>query len=133
MDADGFGDFESLDLMATERIELWKGANALRFGGNQAGGAINFVTPTGETAPELTVRALGGSFGLLKAQVASGGVRGPLGYYASFSPPRATATATTRPRSAAGCSRTSSGSCRRTPTCASTWSTPASPSSCRAR
>ncbi len=85
MDADGFGDFESLDLMATERIELWKGANALRFGGNQAGGAINFVTPTGETAPELTVRALGGSFGLLKAQVASGGVRGPLGYYASFS------------------------------------------------
>jgi iron complex outermembrane recepter protein len=85
MDADGFGDFESLDLMATERIELWKGANALRFGGNQAGGAINFVTPTGETAPELTVRALGGSYGLLKAQVASGGVRGPLGYYASFS------------------------------------------------
>jgi iron complex outermembrane receptor protein len=85
MDADGFGDFESLDLMATERIELWKGANALRFGGNQAGGAINFVTPTGETAPDLTVRALGGSFGLFKAQVASGGVRGPLSWYASFS------------------------------------------------
>ena len=85
MDADGFGDFESLDLMATERIELWKGANALRFGGNQAGGAINFVTPTGETAPALMVRTLGGSFGLLKAQVASGGVRGPFSYYASFS------------------------------------------------
>ena len=85
MDADGFGDFESLDLMATERIELWKGANALRFGGNQAGGAINFVTPTGETAPDLTLRTLGGSFGLLKAQVASGGVRGPMSYYASFS------------------------------------------------
>jgi iron complex outermembrane receptor protein len=85
MDADGFGDFESLDLMAIERIELWKGANALRFGGNQAGGAINFVTPTGETAPELAVRTLGGSFGLFKAQVASGGARGPLSYYASFS------------------------------------------------
>jgi iron complex outermembrane receptor protein len=85
MDADGFGDLESLDLMATERIELWKGANALRFGGNQAGGAVNFVTPTGGTAPELMVRALGGAFGLFKAQVASGGVRGPLSYYASFS------------------------------------------------
>lgn len=84
MDADGFGDFESLDLMATERIEVWKGANALRFGGNQAGGAINFVTPTGRTAPELTVRALGGAFGLLKAQVATGGERGPFSYYASF-------------------------------------------------
>ncbi len=84
MDADGFGDFESLDLMATERIELWKGANALRFGGNQAGGAINFVTPTGETAPELTFRAVGGSFGLVKTQVAAGGERGPMNWYASF-------------------------------------------------
>jgi iron complex outermembrane receptor protein len=85
MDADGFGDFESLDLMATERIELWKGANALRFGGNQAGGAINFVTPTGETAPALSLRTLGGSFGLFKAHVATGGERGPVSWYASFS------------------------------------------------
>jgi iron complex outermembrane receptor protein len=85
MDADGFGDFESVDLMAVEKIELWKGANALRFGGNQAGGAINFVTPTGETAPELSLRTIGGSFGLFKAQVASGMAGERWSYYASVS------------------------------------------------
>jgi iron complex outermembrane receptor protein len=30
--ADGFSDFESLELLATKRIEVFKGANALRFG-----------------------------------------------------------------------------------------------------
>lgn len=85
MDADGFGDFESLDLLATERIELWKGANALRFGGNQAGGAINFVTPTGRTAPRLTVRTSGGSFGLFSAQVAVGTERERFASYLSLS------------------------------------------------
>ncbi|MEO8046485.1 MAG: Plug domain-containing protein [Nitrospirota bacterium] len=40
-DADGFSDFESIDLLAYERIEVYKGANALRYGGNTIGGAIN--------------------------------------------------------------------------------------------
>src|SRR4029453_17291100 len=45
--ADGFSDFESLELLATKRIEVFKGANALRFGANTMGGAINLVTKTG--------------------------------------------------------------------------------------
>jgi len=84
-DADGFSDFESLELMATERIEVWKGANALRFGGNSMGGAINFVTPTGLTAPRLQLRLQGGSFGTFKGQLATGGRRGSLRHYLSFS------------------------------------------------
>lgn len=49
-DADGFSDFESIDLMAYERIEVYKGSNALRYGANTLGGAINFVPRTGYNA-----------------------------------------------------------------------------------
>ena len=65
-DADGFSDFESIELMSTQRIELWKGANALEYGANSSGGALNFVTYQGTTAPSLQVGALGGSFGFHK-------------------------------------------------------------------
>lgn len=84
-DADGFSDYEALELMATQRVEVWKGANALRFGGNSMGGAINFVTQTGETASPLQVNLVGGSFGFFKGQVSAGGVRGPVSYYVSAS------------------------------------------------
>jgi iron complex outermembrane recepter protein len=84
-DADGFSDFESIDLMATAGIEVWKGANALRYGGNTMGGALNILTHTGETASPLQLWAQGGSFGHLRGQVSTGGVRGPFRYYASLS------------------------------------------------
>src|SRR6266481_3923213 len=35
--ADGFADFESLELLTTKRLEVYKGANALRFGGYTLG------------------------------------------------------------------------------------------------
>ncbi len=46
-DADGFSDFESIELNAYERVEIYKGANALRYGANTIGGAINFVPKDG--------------------------------------------------------------------------------------
>lgn len=49
-DADGFSDFQGVDALSARYIEVWKGANTLRFGGAQLGGAINLVTPTGRTA-----------------------------------------------------------------------------------
>lgn len=76
-DADGFSDFESIDLMAYERIEVYKGANALRYGANTIGGAINFVPRTGYSASTVQVRAMGGSFGLYMGQVSSGKVSTP--------------------------------------------------------
>ena len=48
--ADGYGDFQEIDPTAYRYVEVFKGANALRFGANSLGGAINFVTPTGRDA-----------------------------------------------------------------------------------
>ena len=45
--ADGYGDFQEIDPTAYKYVEVWKGANALQFGANSLGGAINFVMPTG--------------------------------------------------------------------------------------
>jgi iron complex outermembrane receptor protein len=76
-DADGFSDFESIDLLAYERIEVYKGANALRYGANTIGGAINFVPRTGYSASMLQMRMLAGSFGMVSGQVSSGKVTEP--------------------------------------------------------
>ena len=45
--ADGYGDFQEIDPTAYKYVEVFKGANALQYGANSLGGAINFVTPTG--------------------------------------------------------------------------------------
>ena len=82
--ADGFTDFESLELLTTEAIEVYKGANALRYGGSTLGGAINLTTKTGYTSSPLGAFAQGGSFGFYKTQVESGKSRGGFDYYASY-------------------------------------------------
>jgi len=82
--ADGFTDFESLELLTTEAIEVYKGANAFRYGGSTLGGAINMQTKTGRTASPLGVFAEGGSYGFRKGQLSSGGEHGAFDYYASY-------------------------------------------------
>jgi iron complex outermembrane receptor protein len=82
--ADGFTDFESLELLTTEAIEVYKGANAFRYGGSTLGGAINMQTKTGRTASPIGIFAEGGSYGFEKAQLSSGAERGPFDYYASY-------------------------------------------------
>jgi len=88
-DADGFSDFEALEFMAASRVEVWKGANALRFGANTSGGAVNLVTQDPSDASALQLRTLGGSYGYYKGQLSSGGRLGlgpeSVGYYGSFS------------------------------------------------
>ena len=44
--ADGSGDFQEIDPLIAQHIEVYKGGNGLRFGSSTLGGAINFVTPT---------------------------------------------------------------------------------------
>ncbi|MGE0829163.1 MAG: TonB-dependent receptor family protein [Hyphomonadaceae bacterium] len=62
-DADGFADFQKIDPLTARYVEVYRGGNALRFGGAQLGGAINFVTPTGRTAEsDGLFRLEGGSF-----------------------------------------------------------------------
>src|SRR4030095_2836591 len=82
--ADGFSDFESLELLNTRYIEVFKGANALRFGGNTMGGAINLVSQTGSTARTTESRAEGGSYGFFKGYLATGPVYGPADLHARF-------------------------------------------------
>ena len=66
--ADGFGDFQEIDLLSARYIEVYKGGNALRFGGAAMGGAIELNTPTGRNAPSGNeIRLEGGSFGTFRA------------------------------------------------------------------
>ncbi|MES2125200.1 MAG: TonB-dependent receptor [Gemmatimonadota bacterium] len=81
--ADGFTDFESLELMTTDAIQVYKGGNAFRYGGSTMGGAINLQTRTGYSAKPIDVTAEGGAFGFKKGQLASGGNNGRFDYYGS--------------------------------------------------
>lgn len=74
--ADDNGDFQELDPQVFERIEVYRGGNALRFGGSTLGGAINAVTPTGRSASGLEVRLDGGSFDTMRGKLAYGGSHG---------------------------------------------------------
>src|SRR5262245_8636839 len=82
--ADGFSDFESLELLSTEYIEVFKGSNALRFGANSLGGAINLVTKTGYDAGLIELRSEAGSYDFFKNYLASGHVVGPFDYYVGY-------------------------------------------------
>ncbi|HTU13001.1 MAG TPA: TonB-dependent receptor [Allosphingosinicella sp.] len=70
--ADDNGDFQELDPTVFEHIEVYRGANALRFGGTTLGGGINGVTPTGRSAPGLDLRLDGGGFATLRGKAAYG-------------------------------------------------------------
>jgi iron complex outermembrane receptor protein len=82
--ADGFTDFESLEMLTTEAVEVYKGGNALRYGGSTLGGAINLDTKTGYSASPVGLFAEGGSYGFYKTQIESGDHRGNSDYYASY-------------------------------------------------
>lgn len=76
-DADGFSDFQGVDALSARYVEVWKGANTLRFGGAQLGGAVNLVTPTGRTALQnglLQVEA--GSWGFRRLHAEAAGTHG---------------------------------------------------------
>ena len=83
--ADGFGDFQEIDPTAYRYIEVYKGANALRFGGYTLGGAINYVSKTGYDAGLIELRSEAGSFGFLKSYVGTGQVYGPFDLYVGLS------------------------------------------------
>ena len=85
--ADGYGDFQEIDPSAYRYVEVFKGANALRFGANSLGGAINFVTPSGRDARTFDGRIDGGSFGFARGQASTGGVRGPFDWFVTGSAP----------------------------------------------
>ena len=83
--ADGAGDFQAIEPSALEHIDIYRGANALQYGSATLGGAINFVSPTGRTAPLADLRIEGGSFGYVRGLAATGGQIGDADYYISAS------------------------------------------------
>jgi len=86
--SDGLVDFFEIDPSAYRYVEVFKGANALRYGANALGGAVNLVTPTGRDASVFDGRVDAGSFGYLKTQVSTGGASGALDYFATLSSQR---------------------------------------------
>lgn len=70
--ADENGDFQELEPIFFDHLEVYRGANALRFGSGTLGGAINGVTPTGASAPGVYARLDGGSFDFVRGLVSAG-------------------------------------------------------------
>jgi len=70
--ADDNGDFQELDPAFLQHIEVFRGANALRFGASTLGGAINGVTPTGRSSSGVHLRVDGGSFDTLRGFASAG-------------------------------------------------------------
>ena len=75
--SDGYGDFQEIDPTAYKYVEVFKGGNALRFGANSLGGAINFVTPSGRDPFVNSVSLDAGAFGFHRLQANAGGTNGP--------------------------------------------------------
>ncbi|HRO33856.1 MAG TPA: TonB-dependent receptor [Brevundimonas sp.] len=81
---DGFGDFQELDPLIARYIEVYKGGNALRFGGAALGGAVNVLTPTGRNAPfRNLLRLEGGSYHTRRAHLAVARDHGDWDVYAA--------------------------------------------------
>jgi iron complex outermembrane receptor protein len=85
-EADGHAeDLGFLDLLSTQYISVYRGANALEYGSATLGGAINLVSQTGYSSPLFGVRGEAGSFGYLRGQLVEGGVEGPSDVFGSLS------------------------------------------------
>lgn len=65
--ADGSFDFQAIEALSTQHIEVFRGANAFGLGAANLGGSINYVSETGLTAPKASARAEMGSFGYLRS------------------------------------------------------------------
>jgi iron complex outermembrane recepter protein len=79
--SDGYGDFQEIDPTVYKYVEVYKGANALRYGANSLGGAINFVMPTGYSSDLFAARTDFGSFGFHKLALSSGATAGRWDYF----------------------------------------------------
>jgi iron complex outermembrane receptor protein len=83
--ADGGFDMQAVDPLATEYLNVWRGSNALSLGSSTLGGAIDYISSTGLSAPGSSLRLEGGSYDYLRARVAAGMSEGNLDAYFSLS------------------------------------------------
>jgi iron complex outermembrane receptor protein len=83
--ADGSGDYYQIDPLALQAAQVYKGGNGLAYGASTLGGAIDFLTPTAQTAvaPNI-VRLEGGSYGTMRSSAQFSRIVGPLDFIATF-------------------------------------------------
>ena len=82
---DGEAFLHDIDLQSVKYAEVYRGADALRYGGVTLGGAINLVSVTGREAAPAAVGTSFGSFGYYQQTFSSGLSRGPWDLFAAFS------------------------------------------------
>ncbi len=81
---DGEAILEDFDVVALSHAEIFRGADALRYGALTLGGAINLVPLTGYDAPPFQVRLEGGSYGYFRGEMSSGAVEGLFDQFGSI-------------------------------------------------
>lgn len=82
--ADGEAILEDIDLATIKYAEIYRGADALVYGGLTLGGAINLVSATGYDAAPFKVQVEAGSYGYLRGQATAAGVAGHFDYIGSW-------------------------------------------------
>ena len=82
---DGEAILEDFDLSSLSRAEIFRGANAFRYGALTLGGAINLVPFTGRDAPGVQSRTEAGSYGYFRANLIGGAVQGAMDEFGSVS------------------------------------------------
>ena len=80
--ASGATEFQEVDPLTIRYMEVFKGANGLRYGAASLGGAVNIVSPTGRTArAPIALRAEGGSFATFRGNASLSGKNGDVDYW----------------------------------------------------
>ena len=82
---DGEAILEDFSISSIKYAEVFRGANAFKYGATTLGGAINLSSKTGYDGDPFQIRVEGGSYGFIQGQSSAGGVEGPLDYFASVS------------------------------------------------
>jgi iron complex outermembrane receptor protein len=82
---DGETIIEDFDVSTLKYAEVYRGADAFKYGSLTMGGAVNLVPFTGYDAPAYQIELEGGSYGFVRGEASAAGVVGNFDYYASLS------------------------------------------------
>jgi iron complex outermembrane receptor protein len=82
---DGEATLEDLDVATISHAEIFRGANAFKYGALTLGGAINLVPFTGYDTAPFQIRLEGGSYGFFRGDMSGGAVQGKLDEFGAIS------------------------------------------------
>src|SRR5215468_992225 len=82
---DGETVLEDINIAVINYAEIFRGADAFKYGALTLGGAINLVPFTGYNVAPFEVRLEGGSYGFFRGDMSGGGVQGPFDEYGAIS------------------------------------------------